>query len=42
MVHKGMDYPQKIELIANLKFIETLETFKMKYPDRVEDGDDEE
>ncbi len=42
IVHKGMDYPQKIELIVNMKFLETLESFQIKFRDRSEDADIEE
>jgi hypothetical protein len=33
IVHKGMDYPQKIELIRELKFLEILDQFHMKFTD---------
>jgi hypothetical protein len=33
-VHKGMDYPSKVELIANLKFMDILESFQPKFRDR--------
>lgn len=39
MVHKGMDYPQKVELIANLKLMDLLESFPIKYPERVDESD---
>lgn len=37
-----MDYPQKVELITNLKFLDMLESFQMKYKDTSDDGDLEE
>lgn len=39
MIHKGMDYPLKIELICNLKILDIIESFSIKYPDRIEDVD---
>ena len=39
-VHKGMDYPQKLEVISGLHFIDILESFKLRYPDRTENDYD--
>jgi hypothetical protein len=33
-VHKGMDYPSKVELIVNLKFMDILEQFQPKFRER--------
>jgi len=35
-----MDYPQKIELITNLKFLDILEQFKPKFRDRPSEDSD--
>lgn len=34
IAYKGMDYPQKVELIVNLGFLDILESFKIKYRER--------
>lgn len=33
-VHKGMDYPTKILMIKELGFLEILDLYKLKFPDR--------
>jgi hypothetical protein len=33
-VHKGMDYPTKILMIKELCFLEILDLYKLKFPDR--------
>jgi hypothetical protein len=40
IVHKGMDYTSKIQLIKVLGFLELLNNFQMKYPNRNPEGDD--
>ena len=37
IAHKGMDYPQKLELLINMKFLEIIEAFPLKYRDRSEE-----
>jgi len=41
IVHKGMDYPAKIQMIKELQFLETLNEFKLKFADRTADNYDE-
>lgn len=38
-VHKGMDYPQKVEVISGLQFLDIIESFKIKYTDRNAEDD---
>lgn len=42
IVHKGMDYSQKVELIVNLNFLEIIESFQIKYRERNQDDEFDE
>lgn len=40
IIYKGMDYPQKVELIVNLKFMDILESFSIVFRDRPSEESD--
>ncbi|CDW81505.1 exportin-t [Stylonychia lemnae] len=40
IVYKGMDYPQKVELIVNLQFLDILESFEIRFRERPSEDSD--
>ena len=40
IVYKGMDYPLKVELIVNLRFMDIIESFDIRFRDRPSEESD--